>query len=209
VIRSAQVESPPAGVGDEALLSSIAAGDESALGEVYDRFGGEAYRLALRIVRDPEFAEDVVQDAFLSVWRWASSFDAERGTVRSWLLTLVHRRAVDLVKQEERRRKFRADLPPERVGVSATDAAASRSERGRVQEAMRTLPEAERQALVLSYYGGLSQSQIAQRLGLPLGTVKSRAFNGLRRLRSLLRQEEDKLVSDSPSGAEVSPGGSG
>jgi RNA polymerase sigma-70 factor (ECF subfamily) len=193
------LEHAPPRVGEGALLSLIAAGDESALGELYDRYGGVAYRLALLVVRDPGFAEDVVQDAFLSVWRSASSFDVGRGTARGWLLMLVHRRAVDLVKREQRRREQLYDLAPETVGVSAEEAAASRSDRGRVQEALRTLPEGERQALELAYYGGLSQSQIAKRLKVPLGTIKSRAFNGLRRLRAVLQDEEERLASESPA----------
>jgi len=182
---------------DAELLSLMAAGDERALGELYDRFGGVAYGLALRIVRDPGFAEDVVQDAFLCVWRSASSFDVGRGTVRGWLLMLVHRRAVDLVKREERQREQRPDVVPATVGVSAAEAAALRSDRGRIQEALRTLPEVERQALELAYYGGLSQSQIARRLEVPLGTIKSRAFSGLRRLRTVLQDDEDQLASES------------
>jgi RNA polymerase sigma-70 factor (ECF subfamily) len=184
---------------DGALLSLMAGGDERALGELYDRFGGVAYGFALRIVRDPGFAEDVVQDAFLSVWRSASSFDVGRGTVRGWLFMLVHRRAVDLVKREERRREQRPDVVPTTIGVSAAEAAALRGDRGRVQEALRTLPAGERQALELAHYGGLSQSQIAKRLNVPLGTIKSRAFNGLRRLRVLL-QDEEHLASESPPG---------
>jgi RNA polymerase sigma-70 factor (ECF subfamily) len=192
------LEQAPPRPGDGAILSLLAAGDEGALGELYDRFGAVAYRLALWIVRDPGFAEDVVQDAFLSVWRSASSFDAGRGSVRGWLLMIVHRRAVDLVKREERRGEQRPDMVPETVGVSAAEAAALRTDRGRVQEALRTLPEGERQALELAYYGGLSQSQIAKRLKVPLGTIKSRVFNGLRHLRAALQDDEEHLASESP-----------
>lgn len=182
------------GLADAALLPLIAAGDERALGELYDRFGVAAYRFALRIVRDPGFAEDVVQDAFLSAWRSASRFDVNRGTVRGWLLLLVHRRAVDLVQREERERRQRLELVPETV-ASAADSASLLSERARVQEALRVLPENERTTLELAYYGGLSQSQIATRLKVPLGTVKSRAFHGLRRLRALLQDDDQGLAS--------------
>ena len=92
--RPAQGSRPLADVADEALLASMAAGEEAALGELYDRFGAAAYRMALRIVRDPGFAEDVVQEAFLCVWRTASTFDPSRRTAKGWLLMFVHRRAV-------------------------------------------------------------------------------------------------------------------
>ena len=183
---------------DEALLSSIARGDDAALGELYDRFGGAAYRLALRIVRDAGSAEDVVQDAFLSVWRSAPSFDVRRGSARSWLLMLVHHRAVDVVKREQQRAGMRSPLQPQSRELSAADAAASRSERDRIQEALRALPKAEREGLVLAYYAGLSQSQIAEHLSVPLGTVKSRPFSGLRRLRSLVRQESESVLHGVP-----------
>jgi RNA polymerase sigma-70 factor (ECF subfamily) len=176
----------------------IAAGDESALGELYDRFGVAAYRFALRIVRDPGFAEDVVQDAFLSAWRSASRFDVRRGTVRGWLLLIVHRRAVDLVQREERERRQRLEPLAEPI-ASAAESAALLDDRSRVQEALRVLPEAERTALKLAYYGGLSQRQIANRLRVPLGTVKSRMFHGLRRLRAALHDGEPGLASESSS----------
>jgi RNA polymerase sigma-70 factor (ECF subfamily) len=174
---------------DEAMLSLIASSDDAALGELYDRFGGVAFGLALRVLRDETLAQDAVQEAFLTVWRTADRFLAERARASTWILTIVHRRAVDLVRREERRRGEpleEATVPPapERVDEEAT----LRYQRRVVQEALRRLPPEQRQALELGYYGGLTQTQLAEQLGQPLGTIKSRMFSGLSRLRELLAQ---------------------
>jgi RNA polymerase sigma factor (sigma-70 family) len=173
---------------DEALVALVARGDEDALAELYDRVGRIAYGLALRVLRDERHAEDAVQEAFLQVWRSAATFRAERAKASTWILTLVHRRAVDLVRREERRQ---ADpLTDDSASVTApeeTDEAAwLRFERERVQVALKQLPDVQREALELAYYGGFSQSELADRLGVPLGTIKSRMFAGLARLRELL-----------------------
>jgi RNA polymerase sigma-70 factor (ECF subfamily) len=173
---------------DEALVALAARSDESALAELYDRYGRIAWSLALRVLRDEALAEDAVQDAFLTLWRTAVRFVPERSSARTWILTLVHRRAVDLVRREERRR---ADPLPESVEAGsggADDDAWLRLERGRVQEALRRIPDREREALELAYYGGFTQSELAQRLGEPLGTIKSRMFTGLARLREQLSE---------------------
>ena len=175
---------------DEQLIGAIADGDEQALAELYDRFGGVAYRLAARVVRDPALAQDAVQDAFLAVWRTAAGFDARRGNASTWLLTLVHRRAVDLVRREERRRADPIDDLPVASGDATDETAEVRDERRRVQHALAQLGPDQRQALELAYYGGLTQSELAERLGVPLGTVKSRMFAGLSKLRELLDTPE-------------------
>lgn len=171
---------------DEALVALLARGDDGALGELYDRFGAVAYGLALRIVRDASLAEDAVQDAFLTVWRTASQFVAERAKARTWILTLVHRRAVDLVRREQTRRAEPLKEQPEPGERTAHDEAWLRLERQRVQDALKRLPDQQREAIELAYYGGFTQSELADRLGEPLGTVKSRMFAGLNRLRELL-----------------------
>ncbi|HEU4972015.1 MAG TPA: sigma-70 family RNA polymerase sigma factor [Gaiellaceae bacterium] len=173
---------------DEALVALVARGDEDALAELYDRVGRVAYGLALRVLRDDRHAEDAVQEAFLQVWRSAATFRAERAKASTWILTLVHRRAVDLVRREERRQAdpltddSAAGVAPEET----EEAAWLRFERERVQSALRQLPDVQREALELAYYGGFSQSELAERLGVPLGTIKSRMFAGLARLRELL-----------------------
>jgi RNA polymerase sigma-70 factor, ECF subfamily len=172
---------------DEALLSLIAGSDEAALAELYDRFGGVAYGLSVRILRDEALAQDAVQEAFLTVWRTADRFIAERARAGTWVLTIVHRRAVDLVRREGRRRSDTLDGAPEPAGAERVDEQATvRFERRIVQEALQRLPAEQREALELGYYGGMSQSELAERLGVPLGTIKSRMFAGLTRLRELL-----------------------
>jgi RNA polymerase sigma factor (sigma-70 family) len=174
---------------DEALLSLVASSDDKALAELYDRFGGIAYGLALRILRDEALAQDAVQEAFLSVWRTADRFLAERARASTWILTIVHRRAVDLVRREDRRRVEPLDAAPEPAAPETVeDQATIGYQRRVVQEALRRLPPEQREALELGYYAGLTQSQLAERLGQPLGTIKSRTFTGLTRLRELLSQ---------------------
>jgi len=179
---------------EEALVALVARGDESALAELYDRVGRMAFGLAYRVLRDERLAEDAVQEAFLTVWRTAAAFSAERAKATTWILTLVHRRAVDLVRREERRRAEPledADGGDGSATPSAEDAAWLHFERERVQAALRQLPDTQREAIELAYYGGFTQSELAERLGQPIGTIKSRMFAGLARLRELL---DDKAV---------------
>ena len=171
---------------DEALVLLAARSQQGALAELYDRYGRPAYGLALRIVRDEALAEDAVQEAFLSVWRTAARFVPERGKASTWILTLVHRRAVDLVRREERRRADTLEHAPEPTGGAVDEEAWLRLQRERVQDALRQLPDQQREAIELAYYGGFTQSELAERLGQPLGTIKSRMFMGLARLRELL-----------------------
>jgi len=174
---------------DEAVVALVARSDGEALAELYDRFGRVAYGLALRVLRDEKLAEDAVQEAFVTAWRNADRFMPERAKASTWLLTLVHRRAVDLVRHEDRRR---AEPLPENVEPSPSDSAEDdawlRFERERVQLALRRLPDQQREALELAYYGGFTQTELAERLGQPLGTIKSRMFAGLTRLRELLSE---------------------
>jgi RNA polymerase sigma factor (sigma-70 family) len=171
---------------DEALVALAARADEGALAELYDRFGHVAYGLALRIVRDPAFAEDAVQEAFLTVWRSAAGFVPERAKASTWILTLVHRRAVDVVRREQPRRAEPIEVAPQASANLTEDEAWLRLQRNRVQDALKRLPDQQREALELAYYGGFTQSELADRLGEPLGTIKSRMFAGLARLRELL-----------------------
>ena len=184
---------------DEALVALVARGEEDALAALYDRLGRTAYGLALRVVRDPELAEDVVQEAFLSLWRSAGRFVPERSRAGTWLLTLVHRRAVDLVRREERRRADPIETAPEAADAAAEEAPWLRLERERVQAALASLPDAQREAIELAYYGGFTQAELADRLGQPLGTIKSRMFAGLARLGELLRDTETGAWKSEPS----------
>ena len=174
---------------DESLLSLVASSDDHALAELYDRFGRVAYGLALRILRDEALAQDAVQEAFLAIWRSADRFLAERAKASTWILTLVHRRSVDLVRREDRRRGEPLESAVEPAAPETVeDEATLGFERRVVQEALSRLQPEQREALELGYYGGLTQSELAERLGLPLGTIKSRMFTGLSRLRELLAE---------------------
>jgi RNA polymerase sigma-70 factor (ECF subfamily) len=174
---------------DEAVVALVARSDDAALAELYRRFGRLAYGLAFRILRDDALAQDAVQEAFLGVWRAAGRFAAERSKPSTWLLTLVHRRAVDLVRREERRRT--EPLQPETEAPSAEtgDEAEVTARRQMIRDALRKLPPEQREAIELAYYGGYTQTELAERLGQPLGTIKSRMFTGLTRLREVLGED--------------------
>src|SRR5829696_4443103 len=162
---------------DEQVLEAVGRGDDDALGVLYDRFGRLAFRLAFRILRDRALAEDAVQEAFLAIWRSADAYKSERAKPSTWILTVVHRRAVDIVRREQSRRGEPLEVAPEPSAGSADEDAVLRDRRAAVQA-----------ALELAYYGGLTQSELAERLGVPIGTVKSRMFAGLGRLRELLAE---------------------
>jgi RNA polymerase sigma factor (sigma-70 family) len=180
------VSRPLAHLSDEALVALLARSEQSALAELYDRYGRIAYGVALRVLRDQALAEDAVQEGFLAVWRTAPRFMPERGKASTWILTLVHRRAVDVVRREERRRADTLEHVPEPGGGDVHEDAWLRLQRERVQGALKQLPDPQREALELAYYGGFSQSELAERLGQPIGTIKSRMFAGLARMRELL-----------------------
>jgi RNA polymerase sigma factor (sigma-70 family) len=181
---------------DEALLALIARADDLALAEFYSRFGRLAYGLAYRILRDDALAQDAVQEAFLGVWRAADRFVAERAKPSTWLLTLVHRRSVDLVRREQRRRV--EPLPETEPSSGGTaDEAELATQRQTIRDALRRLPPEQREAIELAYYGGYTQSELAERLGQPLGTIKSRMFTGLARLRETLGEDAQAQLGPS------------
>lgn len=181
---------------DRVLLGSIAEGDEDAFRRLFGRHGPAASALARRVVRQAHLAEEIVQEAFLGVWRDPHGYDAERGSVRAWLLGMVHHRAVDMVRREEAQRR-RAEEMVAGVRDETADHAddvvedlARPQEQRLVRAALAGLPAEQREVLEQMYFDGLSQSQIAERTGQPLGTVKSRALLGMRRLRSALEELE-------------------
>ena len=174
---------------DEAVVALIARSDDAALAELYRRFGRLAYGLAFRILRDDALAQDAVQEAFLGVWRAAGRFAAERAKPSTWLLTLVHRRAVDLVRREERRRAEPLQPEAEDSSGATGDEVELTARRQVIREALRKLPPEQREAIELAYYGGYTQTELAERVGQPLGTIKSRMFTGLARLREVLGED--------------------
>ena len=182
-----------ADVSSERLVALTADGDEHAFAELYDRFGRAAFALAYRVLRDRDLAADAVQEGFLGLWRSAGSFRPGRGTARAFLLTFVHRRAVDRVRHEELRRGSLDESAEWRSDDH--DELAAALERERVRAALSRLPHRCREAIELSYYDGLTQPEIALRLGVPVGTVKSRTAHGLRTLATVLREDEDARES--------------
>ncbi|MCZ2856980.1 sigma-70 family RNA polymerase sigma factor [Blastococcus sp. VKM Ac-2987] len=183
---------PEDGVGDVEILRRIRAGDRSAVDDLYDRFRRPAFALARRIVADDGLAEDVLQDVFLMVWRDPSAYDGARGSFASWLLAVVHHKAVDAVRREEsqRRRQARAEdeavLEAPGAARDVEDDAWSRVVAEQVRSALGELPGPQKEALTLAYYGGYTQREVAALTGTPLGTVKTRMLAGMRRLRSEL-----------------------
>ena len=175
---------------DRDLIQRIGGGDEEAFRRLFRAFAPPALALAQRIVRQPYLAEEIVQEVFLAVWRTPERYRADRGSVRSWLMGMVHHRAVDVVRREESQRRraedAQADEAPADPAVTVVEALSGPQERMAVRAALDDIPAEQRRVLELMYYDGMSQSQIAARLSLPLGTVKSRTLLGMRRLRSAL-----------------------
>lgn len=182
---------------DSALVAQAAAGDERALGELYDRYGGMAFSLACAIVVEHADAEEVVADAFAQVWRSASGFDPSRGSVAAWLATIVRTRALDLVRSRKRRARVLEEAAVvtdegETLVLAPTpespDRGAELTETSIiVRKSLAELPPPQRKVIELAYFGGLSQSEIATHLSEPLGTVKTRMRAGMEKLRQALR----------------------
>ena len=180
----------PAGAPDLAeLLKLSGRGDEAAFAQLYDAVSSRAYGLAVRIVRDPSQAEEVMQEAMLEIWRTATRFDRSKGSAVSWVLTLVHRKAVDRVRSAEASTKRDTTYHQKNVTVehdSTAEAAQASMEARRVRQAMNTLTEAQREALELAYFKGYTHTEVATMLDLPLGTAKTRIRDGLIRLRDTM-----------------------
>ena len=189
---SRPVLGPEDGVGDVEILRRIRAGDRSAVDDLYARFRRPAFALARRILADDGLAEDVLQDVFLGVWRDPGAYDGARGSFSSWLLAVVHHKAVDAVRREEsqRRRQGRAEdqavLDAPIAARDVEDDAWSRVVAEQVRSALGVLPGPQKEALTLAYYGGYTQREVAALTGAPLGTVKTRMLAGMRRLKAEL-----------------------
>ena len=192
---------------DAEVMRRIREGDRSAVDELYQRFRRPAFALARRIMADEALAEDVLQEVFLSVWRDPAAFDRGRGSVASWLLAVVHHKAVDAVRREEsqRRRQVMAEdelaLDAPMATRDVEEEAWSRVVADQVRTALGVLSAPQREALTLAYYGGYTQREVAALTGTPLGTVKTRMLAGMRRLREELGGPGGK----SPSGALDEP----
>jgi RNA polymerase sigma factor (sigma-70 family) len=177
---------------DAEIMRRMRAGDRSAVDDLYERFRRPAFALARRILADDALAEDVLQEVFLSVWRDPGAFDRARGSVASWLLAVVHHKAVDAVRREEsqRRRQARAEdelaLDEPTATRDVEEEAWSRVVAEQVRTALGVLSASQREALTLAYYGGYTQREVAALTGTPLGTVKTRMLAGMRRLKQEL-----------------------
>jgi RNA polymerase sigma factor (sigma-70 family) len=190
------VSRPPRSAEDSAadleLVRRVAAGDRGAVDDLYQRFRRPAFTLARRVLGDDVLAEDVLQDVFLGIWRDPGAFDGSRGSVASWLLAMVHHKAVDAVRREESHRRRRARAEEDLVLSAPTqtsdveDAAWERLVAERVRTALHALPAPQREALTLAYYGGYTQREVAALTQTPLGTVKARMLAGMRRLKDTL-----------------------
>jgi RNA polymerase sigma factor (sigma-70 family) len=179
------------GLGDGQLVELVARRDAGALEVLYERYGRAAYSLARRILTDETLAQDVVQEVFLSLWRNAGRFDAGRGTVATYLLSMTHHRAVDAVRREEKLRRFRTsdealEQEPD-PGARVEDEVELAERRAEVRAALAELPPAQREAVALAYFGGYTQREVAALVGVPLGTVKTRMAAGMRRLKAALQ----------------------
>ena len=190
------------GQDDRALVTRVVDGDDQALEALYRRYARPCYGLARRILVDDQFAQDVVQEVFLTVWRDAHRFDATRGGFSSWLLSMTHHKAVDAVRREENLRKRRTteDVLQDTVSDAprVEDEVWSLLRRSRVREALQTLPDVQREALTLAYFGGYTQREIAGLTDTPLGTVKTRMLAGMRRLKEALDEISDATTNDDP-----------
>jgi RNA polymerase sigma-70 factor (ECF subfamily) len=190
-VSSSPLQAEPSKSSDSDLLRAVARGDEAALAGIYDRYRLILFGLILRILNDREEAEDVLQEAFLQVWRRANDFNETRGRAFTWLVTIARSRALDRLRSAGSRGRVAreaAAVAPDEIGDAADEA--MRSERATiVRQALAELPEDQRRALLLAYFEGLTQTEIATRLGAPLGTVKTRTRSGMIRLRELLRNK--------------------
>ncbi len=175
--------------GDDDLLRAVVRGEPEALTALYNRYGRLAFGLAYRVLHDAATAEEVVQDAFLSIWQHGASFDPTLGSARNWLLAIVHHRAIDALRGRSSRRRENVGLDVVEPWLAVPDAwgeVALRLQRERVRAALQALPTEQRRAIELAYFDGLTRREIAERAGLPEGTIKSHLRLGLQKLHRLL-----------------------
>jgi len=178
---------------DEDLISLVEAADAEAFATLYDRHSRAAFSLAHRMMGERQASEDLAQDAFLKVWRGASSYRAERGSVRTWILSIVHNRGIDQLRSQASRRraqeKIEASAPRSQPSEAFTETLRN-SQRDQVRQALNTLPPEQLKILELAYFSGYTHVEISDLLGLPLGTVKGRMRLGLKKVRDYFESRD-------------------
>lgn len=187
--RRLRVASSPPAASDGELLAQVARGDQDAYSELYDRYAGIVFGVIRRVLRDPAQSEEVAQEVLVEAWRIAARYDPARGSVRTWLCTMAHRRAVDRVRSEQASRDRIERVARDRQVIDhdvVSEAVTSRLEHQQVRDALGTLTDLQREAIELAYYGGHSYREVSELLGAPLGTVKTRMRDGLIRLRDVM-----------------------
>jgi len=178
---------------DEDLISLVETNDPQAFAVLYDRHGRAAYSLAYRMMGERQAAEDLVQDAFLKVWRAAGSYRAERGSVRTWLLSIVHNRGIDQLRSLASRRRTQEKIEASTPRSQPSEAFAqswANSQREQVRRALKTLPKEQLKVLELAYFSGYTHVEIAELLDLPLGTVKGRMRQGLKKMKEYFDSQD-------------------
>jgi RNA polymerase sigma-70 factor, ECF subfamily len=174
----------------EDSLELVSRGDRAAFSDLYDEISPMVYGLALRITKSPAFAEEVSQEVFVQVWQQAGRFNRSKGSAKSWIATLAHRRAVDFVRRNQSAMDRDAAVPVEPMADDVAELAIVADEHDRVRLALVGLSDTQREAITLAYYGGLTYREVAERLNSPEGTVKTRIRDGLRQLRSELEDHD-------------------
>ncbi|MDQ4128002.1 MAG: sigma-70 family RNA polymerase sigma factor [Actinomycetota bacterium] len=180
-------------LGDEELISLVEQGDAEAFAALYDRHSRAAYSLAYRMMGERQAAEDLAQDAFMKVWRGAGSYRAQRGSVRTWVLSIVHNRGIDQIRSYASRRRTQDRIEASAPRSEPSEAFAEtwrNSQRDQVREALGTLPQEQLKILELAYFSGYTHVEISHLLDIPLGTVKGRMRLGLRKIRAVFESRE-------------------
>ena len=185
-------------VPDPALVAAVGAGDEAALALLYDRFSGMLLGLAHRILNDASDAEEILQEAFVQVWKQAGRYDSSRSSVSTWLVLITRSRAIDRLRSRKVKERTLLGVQQEKRGMHTSPEGVGdvlRQERGqRLREEMALLPQEQREVLEMAFFRGMTQSEIANRTGIPLGTVKTRSLLAMRKLRKALSDELEELL---------------
>ena len=191
MVGPASGDSADGPLSDATLGDRLASADINALAQVFDRYNAAVQAVAYRVTNDRSFAEDVAQEVFVSLWKNPAAYKPERGSIGTWLMAAAHNKAVDLVRHEESHKRRRAEvaaraeqqLREEKVAEPVEDMASERWQAERVRSALADLPDPQREAMVLAYFGGFTQREVAALTNVPIGTVKTRMLSAMRKLR--------------------------